>query len=116
MVFKFSEPEKSWAGWIAPGVARPLFPIGKPCNGQEAQPGNGQMVALLAGSREAVDRTHGQAWVMGASCEGLPDIDVRSSLDDTHQKRSSVSASARLAALGLGAGTASSSSGAERLR
>ena len=45
---KFSEPEKSWAGWMQAGVDRPLFLIGYPYNGERAAPGNGQMVALLA--------------------------------------------------------------------
>jgi hypothetical protein len=30
---KFSEPEKPWAGWMQPGVDRPLFLIGRPYNG-----------------------------------------------------------------------------------
>lgn len=74
LVLKFSEPEKSWAGWVAPGAARPLFVIGKPGNGQKAAAGNGQMVALLAPNREAVDRAHAKALSIGASCQGLPGL------------------------------------------
>ena len=69
---KFSEPENSWAGWVGPSSPRPLFVIGKPYNGQAMHPGNGNMVALLAGDREGVDRAHAAALAMGARCEGPP--------------------------------------------
>ena len=55
---KFKEPENGWAGWMTPGVARPLFLVGLPFNRQPASPGNGQMIALLAPDRAAVDRCH----------------------------------------------------------
>ena len=35
---------------------RPLFLIGNPYDGKRAAPGNGQMAALLAPSRDAVDK------------------------------------------------------------
>lgn len=62
-VLKFSNPEKSWAGWMEAGVARPLFLVGRPFNGEAAHPGNGQMVALLAPNRNGVDQCH--AWAIG---------------------------------------------------
>nr|WP_294517216.1 VOC family protein [uncultured Rhodopila sp.] len=71
---KFSQPEKSWAGWMQPGIARPLFLIGLPYNGEPATPGNGQMVALLAPTREAVDRCHAVALENGGRCEGPPGL------------------------------------------
>ena len=71
-VLKFSNPEKSWAGWIEPGVARPLFLIGRPFNGEAAHPGNGQMVALLAPSRNGVDRCYAWAMENGGVDEGAP--------------------------------------------
>ena len=71
---KFSQPEKSWAGWMKPGAARPLFLIGRPYDGAPAQPGNGQMVALLASSRDAVDRCHAVALHHGGTCEGPPGL------------------------------------------
>jgi catechol 2,3-dioxygenase-like lactoylglutathione lyase family enzyme len=74
LTLKFSQPEKSWAGWIKPGVARPLFLIGQPYNGEPAQPGNGQMIALLAATRETVDRCHAAALANGGSCEGPPGL------------------------------------------
>ncbi len=74
LMLKFSDPEKSWAGWVAPDAPRPIFLIGKPYNGQPAHAGNGQMVALLAPSRRAVDRAHEKALFMGATCEGAPGL------------------------------------------
>jgi catechol 2,3-dioxygenase-like lactoylglutathione lyase family enzyme len=62
---KFSEPEKPWAGWMQPGRDRPLFLIGRPYNGKRAAPGNGQMVALLAPNRGAVDRCYASAIANG---------------------------------------------------
>ena len=53
---KFVELERPWAGWMQPGRERPLFLIGRPYDGEQASPGNGQMVALLAPTRNAVDR------------------------------------------------------------
>ena len=54
-VLRFSQPEKSWAGWMESGAARPLFLIGRPYDGNPANPGNGQMAALLAPNRNGVD-------------------------------------------------------------
>ena len=76
LVLKFSEPEKPWAGWMSPLAARPLLLIGAPYNGEAASPGNGQMVALLAPTREAVDRAYAVALANGASCEGAPGLRV----------------------------------------
>src|SRR5688572_16021389 len=52
---KFSERDRPWAGWMPTAAARPLFLIGPPYDGDRADPGKGQMVALLAPSRAAVD-------------------------------------------------------------
>lgn len=73
-VRRFSEPEKSWAGWASPAAPRPLFLIGAPYDGRSAVAGNGQMVALLAPSRAAVDRAHAQALALGGRCEGPPGL------------------------------------------
>jgi catechol 2,3-dioxygenase-like lactoylglutathione lyase family enzyme len=56
---KFVEPEIPWAGWKPSDADRPLFLVGSPFNGEAASPGNGQMAALLAPDREAVDRAPG---------------------------------------------------------
>ena len=71
---KFSEPEKSWAGWMQAGVDRPLFLIGYPYNRERAAPGNGQMVALLAPTRDAVDRCYARAIANGGRSEGEPGL------------------------------------------
>ncbi|WP_035060965.1 VOC family protein [Andreprevotia chitinilytica] len=73
---KFCEADKPWAGWVAPDAPRPLFLIGKPFNGDEATPGNGQMVALQAASRAIVDRTYAAALAHGGICEGEPGLRV----------------------------------------
>ena len=73
-VLKSAEPEKPWAGWMRPGFDRPLFLIGHPYNGARAAPGNGQMVALLAPSRAAVDRCYARAIAGGARDEGKPGL------------------------------------------
>jgi catechol 2,3-dioxygenase-like lactoylglutathione lyase family enzyme len=71
---KFREPEVPWAGWMQSGVARPLFLIGRPYDGCLANPGNGHMVALLAGSRDVVNRCYETAIGHGAVCEGAPGL------------------------------------------
>jgi catechol 2,3-dioxygenase-like lactoylglutathione lyase family enzyme len=71
---KFLEPEKPWAGWKPMNSERPLFLIGIPYNGARAVPGNGQMVALLAPSRDAVDRCYAAAVASGGRSEGPPGL------------------------------------------
>ena len=73
-VLKFREPDYPWAGWTEPGVARPLFLVGRPWDGNAAQPGNGQMVALLAPSRDAVDAAYAAALAHGGVDEGAPGL------------------------------------------
>jgi len=73
-VLKFSEPETPWAGWMRPGADRPLFLIGHAYDGKPATPGNGQMVALLARNRAAVDRCYANAIAAGARDEGKPGL------------------------------------------
>ncbi len=71
---KFSGAEQPWAGWKPADAARPLFLIGRPFDGGPAHPGNGQMAALLAPSREAVRRAYDVAMANGARCEGPPGL------------------------------------------
>ena len=71
---KFADPATPWAGWVSPTHPRPLFLIGHPFNGQPHTPGNGQMTALLAPSRDAVDLAHATALEHGAACEGAPGL------------------------------------------
>ena len=74
LVLRFTEPARPWAGWQTPGVARPLFLIGRPFDGQPAAPGNGAMNALLAADRATVDAVHALALQHGGRCEGPPGL------------------------------------------
>lgn len=69
---KFSDRGKPWAGWTAPDSPRPLFVIARPFDGQPAAAGNGQMTALMAPGRAAVDQAHAIALAHGGACEGAP--------------------------------------------
>ena len=74
MQLKFADAGKGWAGWIAPGKPRPLFVIGRPFDGAAHHAGNGQMTALLAPSRAAVDAAYAAALAHGGACEGAPGL------------------------------------------
>lgn len=74
LVQRFCEPDVPWAGWQVPGVARPLFLIGRPFDGQAASPGNGAMNALLAADRATVDAAHALALRHGGTCDGPPGL------------------------------------------
>ena len=67
-----NDPDKPWAIWREPGVARPLFIVGGPYDGQTATPGNGQMTAFLAADRATVDQCYETAINHGAQDEGPP--------------------------------------------
>jgi catechol 2,3-dioxygenase-like lactoylglutathione lyase family enzyme len=71
---KFCDSGRPWAAWMPAEAPRPLLVIGAPFDGQVATPGNGQMIALLAASRDAVARTHATALAHGGSCEGPPGL------------------------------------------
>lgn len=71
---KFCEPDRPWAGWMAEGVPRPLFLIGRPYDNNTAERGNGQMVALLAPDRRSVDNVYTNALANGGTCEGPPGL------------------------------------------
>ncbi|WP_310794505.1 MULTISPECIES: VOC family protein [Pseudomonas] len=74
LTLKFCEASKPWAGWVSKTSSRPLFVIGKPFDGNACEPGNGNMVALLAPNREAVRRSHATALALGGTCEGAPGL------------------------------------------
>lgn len=50
----------------------PMLAVCVPFDQEENHPGNGNMVALNAGSKEAVDAIYAKAKSLGASCEGEP--------------------------------------------
>ena len=55
--------------WGKPGVA-----VTRPYNGEPAVAGNGNMVSLVVGSRDQVDRLHARALELGGSDEGPPGV------------------------------------------
>jgi lactoylglutathione lyase len=69
---RFCDRTHPWAGWQRPGHPRPLFLIGAPYDGQPHAAGNGQMTALLASDRAAVDAAYAIALAHGGSDEGPP--------------------------------------------
>jgi len=71
---RFCNPDRPWAGWQSDPGPRPLFLIGRPYDQQAHHPGNGQMVALLASTREIVDRAYAVAIATGATDEGAPGL------------------------------------------
>ncbi|EHK62843.1 VOC family protein [Achromobacter arsenitoxydans] len=71
---RFCEKDRPWAGWQSHGQQRPYFVICRPYNGQPHAPGNGQMIAFMADSREAVRRAHRTALENGGTCEGPPGL------------------------------------------
>lgn len=71
---RFHEKTKPWAGWHSEGGVRPLLVIGKPYNGEPHNPGNGQMFALLAASRELVRDAYKVALANGGISEGEPGL------------------------------------------
>ncbi len=70
---RFIDRSRPWAGWQTEGVARPLFLIGKPFEGEHAA-GNGQMTAFLADSRAQVDAVYQTALAHGGTSEGVPGL------------------------------------------
>ncbi|HEX7910865.1 MAG TPA: VOC family protein [Paraburkholderia sp.] len=71
---KFCDRDRPWAGWMAEGVPRPLFLIGRPYDDSAAECGNGQMVALLAPDRRSVVSAYTTAMATQGSCEGPPGL------------------------------------------
>jgi catechol 2,3-dioxygenase-like lactoylglutathione lyase family enzyme len=71
---RFCDASRPWAGWQSPGEVRPLFLIGTPYDGQSHEPGNGQMVALLARDRHVVRQAYETALACGGKSEGAPGL------------------------------------------
>ena len=60
--------------WTGQESFRPLIALARPENGKPHHPGNGQMLALLAPDRAAVDRVHKLAMEGGGRDEGAPGL------------------------------------------
>lgn len=71
---RFCDRAKPWAGWHSEDGTRPFFVICAPYDGQPHDPGNGQMVALLAADRETVRIAFKTALVHGGTTEGEPGL------------------------------------------
>ncbi|MCD0504286.1 VOC family protein [Bordetella petrii] len=71
---RFLDPDIPWAGWHSKDSSRPFFVIRKPFDGNRHEPGNGQMAAFLAASRDQVRRAHATALSSGGVCEGKPGL------------------------------------------
>ena len=71
---RFSDADAGWAAWNKGDGFRPLLVIGRPFDGNPATPGNGQMTALLAGTRAIVDECHRLALANGGASEGEPGL------------------------------------------
>jgi len=71
---RFCDTSKPWAGWHSNDGARPFFVICHAFNGELHSPGNGQMLAFEAQSRDQVRRCHQKALELGGKCEGPPGL------------------------------------------
>ncbi len=54
------------------GAEKPMLAVCTPHNEEAPHPGNGNMVAIPAGSREKVDQLYNKAIELGATDEGAP--------------------------------------------
>jgi catechol 2,3-dioxygenase-like lactoylglutathione lyase family enzyme len=71
---RFHDREKQWACWHSGSGGRPLFVMSKPYDGQAHNPGNGQMVAFMATSREVVRQAYLKSLALGGAGEGPPGL------------------------------------------
>ena len=71
---RFCKPDHPWAGWQSEPGPRPLLIIGTPFNHEPHAPGNGQMVAFTAATRQMVDQAYAVALAHGGRCEGAPGL------------------------------------------
>ena len=62
---------EEFIGW-GKSPTTPMFSILPPFDGEPATVGNGVMIALLADSRDQVDRIHAKALALGGKNEGDP--------------------------------------------
>ena len=58
--------------FIGESMKAPMLAVCTPYDGEPNQPGNGNMVAIHPGSKEAVDAHYKRALDLGASCDGEP--------------------------------------------
>ncbi|EAQ96354.1 VOC family protein [Congregibacter litoralis] len=58
--------------FIGKSMAEPMIAVCLPYDEEPNHPGNGNMVAITAGSKEAVDTLYAKAIELGATCDGEP--------------------------------------------
>lgn len=58
--------------FIGQSMKAPMLAICTPYDGKPNHPGNGNMVAIPTGSKEAVDAYYKRALELGATCDGEP--------------------------------------------
>ena len=58
--------------FIGTGPGAPMLAVCVPFNENDPQPGNGNMVAITAESKEKVGEMYNKAIELGASCDGPP--------------------------------------------
>ena len=58
--------------WYMTAPNAPMLALRRPRDGKSATVGNGSMVALIAGSREAVGAVHAKVLALGGADEGSP--------------------------------------------
>jgi len=68
---QFMEEPGHFTAWKFPNSPGGLS-LTRPYDGKKATAGNGTMVALMADSKEQVDRVYARAMAMGARDEGVP--------------------------------------------
>lgn len=75
-----TDTESDWDGWVGWGTYEDdgrqevALWLCQPFDGRPASTGNGNMIALKAGSWAQVDRFHQAALANGGSCEGPPGL------------------------------------------
>lgn len=57
---------------IGRSMQEPMLAVCTPYNEETPAPGNGNMIAINPGSKEAVDKLHAKALELGATCDGEP--------------------------------------------
>ncbi|KEF30617.1 Glyoxalase/bleomycin resistance protein/dioxygenase [Marinobacter nitratireducens] len=58
--------------FIGKSMKEPMLAVCTPFDGEPNHPGNGNMLAIPPGSKEAVDALYKKAIELGASCDGEP--------------------------------------------
>lgn len=58
--------------FIGTSMNEPMLAVCVPYDGEPSHPGNGNMVAIPAGTKENVDALYRKAIDLGASCDGEP--------------------------------------------